>query len=72
MRAIYAKALCLDVGATFDDLREAVTTLEDAARISCRVLGSAHPVAAVIESHLRNARFALHSSETLQPGTGTP
>ena len=72
MRWVYAEALFNADGATLDDLREAVTTLEDAARISCRVLGSAHPVAAVIESHLRNARFALHSSETLQPGTGTP
>ena len=30
-------------GATLDDLREAVTTLEDTERIARRVLGGAHP-----------------------------
>ena len=42
MRWHYARALYAD-GATLDDLREAVTTLEDAERISRRVLGGAHP-----------------------------
>ena len=32
MRWIYAKALYKDPGATLDDLREAVTTLEDCNR----------------------------------------
>ena len=45
MRWYYAMALYLDAGATLDDLREAVTTLEDATRIARRVLGTAHPVA---------------------------
>ena len=35
--------------ATLDDLREAVTTLEDTERIARRVLGSAHPIAVGIE-----------------------
>ena len=37
MRTIYAAALFDDTGATLDDLREAVTTLEDAERIARRV-----------------------------------
>ena len=35
--------------------------LEDAARISRRVLGGAHPVAGVIEDVLRDARAALRA-----------
>ena len=33
-----------DPGATLDDLREAVTTLEESERIARRVLGGAHPL----------------------------
>ena len=44
MRWVYAETLCYDKGATLDDLREAVTTLEDAGRIARRVLGGAHPL----------------------------
>ena len=43
MRWIYAAALCMDPGATLDDLREAVTTLEDVERTARRVFGGAHP-----------------------------
>ncbi len=50
MRKVYAHSLCLDAGATLDDLREAVTTLEDAARIARRVLGGAHPYTVDMES----------------------
>ncbi|CAH0377847.1 unnamed protein product, partial [Pelagomonas calceolata] len=39
MRRAYAESLCRADGATLDDLREAVTTLEDAGRIARRVLG---------------------------------
>ena len=60
----YAKALCLDANATLDDVREAVTTLEDAERISRRVLGGAHPVTEEIEDELQNARAALRARET--------
>ena len=42
-RTLYAKALWRDPSATLDDLREAVTTLEDTERIARRVLGGAHP-----------------------------
>ena len=45
--------------ASFDDLREAVTTLTKAARISKRVLGGAHPLAAVINEDLGESKDAL-------------
>ena len=45
-----------DPGATLDDLREAVTTLEDAERIARRVLGRSHPLTVDIEDDLQNAR----------------
>ena len=61
-------ALYQDGAATLDELREAVTTLEDAARIARRVLGSAHPDAVGIEGDLRHARDELRACET-QPGT---
>ena len=59
MMAIYAAALCNDDGATLDDLREAVTMLEETTRIAGRVLGPANPTAAGIEDDLRAARVAL-------------
>ena len=59
MRWAYAGALYMDEAATLDDLREAVTTLEETARTARRVLGSAHPRTAEIEGHLRQARAAL-------------
>ena len=52
-------ALYQDGAATLDELREAVTTLEDAARISRRVLGGAHPLTTAFEGDLRAARDAL-------------
>ena len=59
MRWTYAQTIYKDDGATLDDLREAVTTLEDAERIARRVLGGAHPLTAGLESELRAARAAL-------------
>ena len=67
MRNYYAAALCNDDGATLDDLREAVTTLEDTTRIARRVLGSAHPHTTVIEGALQHARAALRARETQPP-----
>ena len=63
MRWIYAKALYQDDGATLDDLREAVTALEDAGRIARRVLGGAHPDTVGIEGDLQAMRAALRASE---------
>ena len=57
-----------DDGATLDDLREAVTTLEDTERIARRVLGGAHPLTSTIEGDLRDARSALRARET-PPGS---
>ena len=57
MRSIYASALYNDPGATLDDLREAVMTLEDTARIARRVLGGAHPLTAGIDASLPAARL---------------
>ena len=66
MRWIYAIALRDDDGATLDDLREAVTMLEDAERIARRFLGSANPVTPGIEESLLRARAALSAElETL-------
>ena len=50
-------------GATRDDLREAVTTLEETARIARRVFGGAHPIVVRMETSLRNARATLRARE---------
>ena len=60
----YAGALCADIGATLDDIREAVATLEEIEPTARRVLGSAHPLAAKIEQSLRHTRAALRARET--------
>ena len=64
MRKISAAVLCNDPGATLDDMREAVTTLEESERVARRVYGGAHPLASGIEHALRNARAALRARET--------
>ena len=63
MRKVYAKALYFDDAATPDDLREAVTTLEDTARTARRVLGSEHPLTVGIQDALRRTRAALRARE---------
>ena len=55
----YAKSLYEDPDSTLDDIREAVTTLEDAARIARRVLGVAHPTTTEIEDCLGHAAGEL-------------
>ena len=60
---IYARALYEDTGSTLDDLREAVTTLQDSERTARRVLGGAHPSTAGIEGAVQEARAALHARE---------
>ena len=49
--------------ATLDDLREAVTTLEDVARTARRVLGGAHPITVDIGLTLQRARAGLRARE---------
>ena len=64
MKTLYAQALYKDAGATLDELREAMTTLEETERTARRVLGGAHPVTTGIEEALREARVALAARET--------
>ncbi len=59
VRWTYAQTLYKDDAVTLDDLREAVTMLEETTRIAGRVLGPANPTAAGIEDDLRAARVAL-------------
>jgi len=70
-RSVYAEALFYDSGATLDDLREAVATLEDTERTARRVLGGAHPVTTEIERHLRNVRATLRARKTPTPSSET-
>ena len=63
MRANYALALHVDDSATIDDLREAVTTLEDTERTARRVLGGQHPTTDRMEQSLRRARAVLAARE---------
>ena len=71
LRSNYARVLCKDPAATLDDLREAVTTLEDAEPHAKRVLGGAHPTSRGIEALLETSRamLRLHLRETLSPGS---
>ena len=63
MRSVYAEALFCDSGATLDDLREAVATLEDTERTARRVLGGAHPRTIGMGAALREARAVLRARE---------
>ena len=64
MRMNYAHPLYCDPTATLDDLREAVTTLEDVERVVRRMMGGAHPLTTAIEDDLRHSRAALRARET--------
>ena len=55
----YCDATYLDASASLDELREAVTTLEETERIARRVLGGAHPTATGHVQCLGEARAAL-------------
>ena len=69
MRLMYAVALCSDTGVTLDDLREALTTLEEVERTARRVLGGAHPFTLSIAQNLGNVRAMLRDRETPPPGS---
>ena len=64
----YATALYMDDGATVDDLREALTTLEEVARTARRVLGGNHPFTMGTEDRVRHAQAVLRARETPQEG----
>ena len=66
MRWNYAKALCIDEDVTFEDLREAVATLEEVERLARRVFGGAHPFTVRIEGSLGDARTMLRVRSDLR------
>ena len=67
LRKVLARALYDDPAATLDDLRDAVTTLEEIEPIARRVLGGAHPFTKRIGISLPEARAALRARETPSP-----
>ena len=64
MRWMYATALINTGGATLDNLREGVTTLEEIEGIARRVLGSTHPTAVALGVSLEQSRAVLAARET--------
>jgi hypothetical protein len=64
MRKAFAEASYKNPGATLDDLREAVATLEETTRTARRVLGGAHPLVLALEGSMRLSREALHARES--------
>ena len=69
IRAMYAQTLYADQAATLEDLRDAVTTLEETARTARRVLGGAYPTVVRMEQALGHARAVLRARETPSPGS---
>ena len=63
MRGLYAQSLYVDPDATLDDLREAVTTLEEVERTARRVLGGAQPTTKTAVISLERSREALSAAE---------
>ena len=63
MKLTYARCLYKDDGATLDDLREAVNTLEDTERTARRVFGGAYPTTSSLVKSLEDARAALITRE---------
>ena len=67
MRKLFGEALFCDSGATLDDVREAVSTLEETERTARRVLGGSYPNVREIQKSLRVAREVLRARETPSP-----
>ena len=67
LRWNYVKSLYKDSGATLDELREAVATLEEIEPTARRVMGGANPLTGQIGEALRNARATLRARETPSP-----
>ena len=61
MRKLYTEPLYRDPAATLDDLREAVTTLEEIGPIARRVFGGSHTLVTQTERALQNARAVLRA-----------
>ena len=66
MRCIYASALYRAENATFDDVREAVATLDELARTTRRKFGVAHPLAVTVAEDLQNVQGKLRKQEELE------
>ena len=64
-------AITSDPAATLDDLREALTTLEETERTARRVLGGAHPLTVGTEQQLRKLRELLAAREALHEAKAT-
>ena len=64
MRLVYAQTLYLNLTASLDDVREAVTTIEGDHRIARRVLGGAHPLVEGFGFELLRAQEMLAARET--------
>ena len=61
MKKMKAEMLYDDDGATLDDLREAVNTLEELEWTARRVLGDVHPITEGMEDELQDAQDALYA-----------
>ena len=66
MRWCYATALYQDEGASLDDRREAVATLESVAHSWKRIFGPAHPETPKVQGALKYAREALAASQAVR------
>ena len=62
MRWLHAVNLFRNDGATLDDLREAVQTLEAVAPLWTRIFGEAHPGTRLVQGALEDARAALEDA----------
>ena len=72
MRWICGQSLYRDNGATLDDLREAVTTLEETARLWTRVFGTAHPETPKVQGALDFAREKLADARAAASNKSKP
>ena len=65
LRWTYAQTFYRNGGASLDEVREAVATLEDVERTARRIFGDSYPFVLEIESELRFVRSALRRCERL-------
>jgi hypothetical protein len=72
VRWLYAWALYKDAGATLDDLREAVTTLESVATSWKQVFGQAHPETPKVQGTLEMARKKLADARAAASNKSKP
>ena len=72
MRMNYATTLYGDPTATLDDIRKAVTTLEEIEKTARRVFGGAHPTVAQVEGSLQYARDTLCDREMQSAAPPSP